>query len=183
MVDELDRKILNMLIANGRQSNRVIVKKLGEEGIRISERGLGKRIARLEKEKVITGYTTMVDMKKVNMCVPRLVTIKLSSPKNFVQRLEDMRGYLKDAPFCDFSARSDGGFDWIELKIFNDTQQANMEADLYRTWFGDIIEDYRSYDLEVYKFGWQLFEEKDFNAFMHAMQTKSEERPLIKLKQ
>ena len=82
MVDELDRKILNMLIANGRQSNRVIVKKLGEEGIRISERGLGKRIARLEKEKVITGYTVMVDMKKVNMCVPRLVT-KIIITKKF----------------------------------------------------------------------------------------------------
>ncbi|KKK57238.1 hypothetical protein LCGC14_3056490, partial [marine sediment metagenome] len=30
MVDELDRKILNMLIADGRQSNRIMVKKLGE---------------------------------------------------------------------------------------------------------------------------------------------------------
>ncbi|MEK0318770.1 MAG: AsnC family protein [Nitrosopumilus sp.] len=183
MVDELDRKILNMLIADGRQSNRIMVKKLGEEGIRISERGLGKRITRLEKERIITGYTAMVDMKKVNMGVPRLITVKLSSPKNFVQRLDDMKQYLKDAPFCDFSARSDGGIDWIELKFFNDVHQANMEADLYRTWFGDIIEDYRSYDLDVYKFGWQLFEEKDFNSFMQAMQKKSEERPLIKLKQ
>ena len=182
MVDELDRRILSMLIADGRQSNRVIVKKLAEEGTRISERGLGKRIKRLEKEKIITGYTAMLDMKKVNMCVPKLVTIKLSSPKNFVQRLEDMKEYLKDAPFCDFSARSDGGFDWIELKIFNDDHQANMEADLYRTWFGDIIEEYTSYDLEIYKFGWQLFQEKDFNAFMSMMQKKSEERPLIKLK-
>ncbi len=55
MVDELDRRILSMLIADGRQSNRVIVKKLAEEGTRISERGLGKRIKRLEKEKIITG--------------------------------------------------------------------------------------------------------------------------------
>jgi len=110
MVDDLDRRILSMLIADGRQSNRVIVKKLAEEGTRISERGLGKRIKRLEKEKIITGYTAMLDMKKVNMGVTKLVTIKLSSPKNFVQRLEKMKEYLKDAPFCDFSARSDGGF-------------------------------------------------------------------------
>jgi len=137
-----------MLIANGRQSNRVMVKTLAETGMRISERGLGKRIARLEMQKIITGYTAIVDMKKVNLGVARLITVKLSSPKNFVQRLEEMKQYLKEAPFCDFSARSDGGFDWIELKIFNDTHQANMEADLYRTWFGDIIDDYRSYDLE-----------------------------------
>ena len=49
MIDELDRKILNMLIADGRQSNRVITRKIVEEGTRISERGLGKRIAKLER--------------------------------------------------------------------------------------------------------------------------------------
>ena len=181
MIDELDRKILNMLIADGRQSNRVITRKLAEEGTRISERGLGKRIIKLERQGIITGYTAMVDMKKVEMSVPRLITIKLSSPKNFVERLNDMKQYLKDAPFCDFSARSDGGFDWIELKFFNSTEQANKEADLYRTWFGDIIEDYRSYDLDVYKFGWQLFQENDFNNFIQSMQRKSEQKPMIKV--
>ena len=178
MFDELDKKILNMLISNGRQSTRAITKKLAEEGIRISERGLGKRIARLEREKVILGYTAIIDMKKVNMGYPRLVTVKLSSPKNYVQRLGDMREYLSDAPFCDFSARSNGSIDWIELKFFNSKEQANIEADLYRTWFGDIIEDYQSYDLDVYKFGWQLFEEKDFHSFIQRMQKKVEEKPL-----
>ncbi len=180
MIDDLDKKILNMLIANGRQSSREITKKLGEEGFKISERGLGKRIAKLERDKIITGYTAIVDMKKVNMGIPRLVTVKLSSPKDFVQRLSDMKEYLADAPFCDFSARSNGSFDWIELKFFNNIEQANAEADLYRTWFGDIIEDYQSYDLDVYKFGWQLFEEKDFHAFMQFMQKKSESKPPIK---
>ena len=99
MFDDLDKKILNMLISNGRQSSRAITKKLAEEGIRISERGLGKRIARLEREKVILGYTAIIDMKKVNMGVPRLVTVKLSSPKNYVQRLADMKDYLTNAPF------------------------------------------------------------------------------------
>ncbi len=178
MIDELDRKILNLLISNGRQSSRAITKKLADEGIKISERGLGKRIARLEREKIIIGYTAIVDMKKVNMAIPRLVTVKLSSPKNYVQRLEDMKEYLKDAPFCDFSARSNGSFDWIELKFFNSIEQANMEADLYRTWFGDIIEDYQSYDLDVYKFGWQLFEEKDFHMFIQQMRKKIEAKPL-----
>ena len=89
MLDDLDKKILNMLIANGRESTRSMTKKLAEEGIKISERGLGKRIARLERNKVILGYTAMVDMKKVNMGIPRLVTVKLSSPKNYVQRLCD----------------------------------------------------------------------------------------------
>lgn len=178
MFDDLDKKILNMLIANGRESTRSMTKRLAQEGIKISERGLGKRIARLEREKVILGYTAMVDMKKVNMGIPRLVTVKLSSPKNYVQRLSEMKEYLTNAPFCDFSARSNGNFDWIELKFFNSVEQANREEDLYRTWFGDIIEDYQSYDLEVYKFGWQLFEEKDFQNFLKFMQTKVNEKSL-----
>lgn len=180
MIDDLDKKILNMLIANGRQSSREITKKLSLEGIKISERGLGKRIARLERNKVITGYTAVVDMKKVSMGVPRLVTVKLSSPVDFVQRLSDMKEYLASAPFCDFSARSNGSFDWIELKFFNNIEQANKEADLYRTWFGDIIEDYQSYDLDVYKFGWQLFDEKTFDSFMKYMQKKSEQQLVTK---
>lgn len=180
MIDDLDKKILNMLIANGRQSSREITKKLSLEGIKISERGLGKRIARLERNKIITGYTAVVDMKKVSMGVPRLVTVKLSSPVDFVQRLSDMKEYLASAPFCDFSARSNGSFDWIELKFFNNIEQANKEADLYRTWFGDIIEDYQSYDLDVYKFGWQLFDEKTFDSFMKYMQKKSEQQLVTK---
>jgi DNA-binding Lrp family transcriptional regulator len=180
MIDDLDKKILNLLIANGRQSSREITKKLSQEGIKISERGLGKRIARLEKNNIITGYTAIVDMKKVNMGIPRLVTVKLSSPVDFVQRLADMKDYLASAPFCDFSARSNGNFDWIELKFFNNIEQANAEADLYRTWFGDIIEDYQSYDLDVYKFGWQLFEEKDFDSFIEFMKKKSDHKLLAK---
>jgi len=177
MIDELDREILNILILNGREPARTIVKKLADKEIKISERGVGKRIARLQRNKIILGYTAVLDMKKVNMSVPRLVTVKLSSPKNFVQRLDDMKKYLTQAPFCDFSARSNGNIDWIELKFFNNTEQANKEADLYRTWFGDIIEDYRSYDLDVYKFGWQLFDEADFERYIKQMHNKEGTNP------
>ena len=177
MIDLMDREILNILILNGRSSARIIVKKLADKDIKISERGVGKRIARLERNKIILGYTAMLDMEKVNMAIPRLVTVKLSSPKNFVQRLDDMKKYLSDAPFCDFSARSVGDIDWIELKLFNSVAQANREEDMYRTWFGDIIEDYRSYDLDVYKFGWQLFDESDFDRFMNWMHEKENTEP------
>ena len=88
MVDELDREILTMLIANGRISARNIVKRLAEKGIKISERGIGKRIERLEKQGVVKGYTTIVDISKVNMSVPRLITVKCTSPKDFVQRMD-----------------------------------------------------------------------------------------------
>ena len=108
----------------------------------------------------------MVDLNQVNMPILRLVTVKFTSPKDFVTRVESMKEYLTDAPYCDFSARTNGNIDWIELKFFNNHQQAQQEEDLYRAWFGDIIEDYRSYDLDIHKMGWQLFDENDFDRFI-----------------
>ena len=166
VIDAVDRQILNLLISNARDSARKIAKKLSDVGIDMSERGIGKRIARLERLGVIHGYTNTVDLNQVNMSILRLVTVKFTSPKNFVTRLEDMKKYLTNAPFCDFSARTNGNIDWIDLKFFNTHEQAQQEEDLYRAWFGDIIEDYRSYDLDIHKMGWQLFDEDEFNKFI-----------------
>ncbi|MDH3657331.1 MAG: AsnC family protein [Nitrosopumilus sp.] len=168
IIDEIDRQIINLLIANARDSTRTIVKKLAGMGTNMSERGIGKRIARLERLGIIHGYTTMVDLNQVNMPILRLVTVKFTSPKDFVARLEDMKGYLANAPYCDFSARTNGNIDWIELKFFNNHKQAQQEEDLYRAWFGDIIEDYRSYDLDIHKMGWQIFDEDDFDQFIQS---------------
>ncbi len=167
-IDAIDRKILNLLIANARDSTRTIVKKLAGMGTEMSERGVGKRIARLEKLEIIHGYTTMVDLNQVNMPILRLITVKFSSPKDFVTRLDEMKQYLSNAPYCDFSARTNGSIDWIELKFFNNHEQAQQEEDLYRAWFGDIMEDYRSYDLDIHKMGWQLFDEEDFKRFIQS---------------
>ena len=168
VIDGVDRQILNLLLANARDSTRTIVKKLADVGINMSERGIGKRIARLEKLNVIHGYTAMVDLNMVNMPILRLVTVKFTSPKDFVSRVEAMKEYLTNAPYCDFSARTNGNIDWIELKFFNNHEQAQQEEDLYRAWFGDIIEDYRSYDLDIHKMGWQLFDEFDFDRFIQS---------------
>ena len=165
-IDAVDRQILNLLIANARDSTRTIAKKLEDMGTNMSERGIAKRIARLERLKIIHGYTTTVDLNEVNMPILRLITVKFTSPKDFVTRVENMKEYLTNAPYCDFSARTNGNIDWIELKFFNNHQQAQQEEDLYRAWFGDIIEDYRSYDLDIHKMGWQLFDEDDFDRFI-----------------
>ena len=167
-IDAIDRQILKLLIANARDSTRKIVKKLEDLGTEMSERGVGKRIARLEKLGIIHGYTTMVDLNQVNMPILRLITVKFTSPKDFVTRLEEMKQYLNNAPYCDFSARTNGNIDWIELKFFNNHEQAQQEEDLYRAWFGDIMEDYRSFDLDIHKMGWQLFDEDDFNRFIQS---------------
>ena len=83
-----------------------------------------------------------------------------------------MKKYLTESPFCDFSARTNGDIDWIELKFFNNHEQAKNEEDLYRAWFGDIIENYKSYDLDIQKWGWQIFDEGTFDSFIQQMVKK-----------
>ena len=97
-IDVTDRQILNLLIANARDSTRTIVKKLAGLGIEMSERGVGKRIAKLEKLGIIRGYTTMVDLNQVNMPILRLITVKFTSPKDFLSRREERKQYLSEAP-------------------------------------------------------------------------------------
>ena len=65
-IDAIDKQILNLLIANARDSTRTIVKKLAGMGTNMSERGVGKRITRLEKLGIIHGYTVMVDLNQKN---------------------------------------------------------------------------------------------------------------------
>ena len=83
----------------------------------------------------------MVISIKVNMSILRLITIKFTFSKDFVTRLAEIKDHLVNAPYCNFSARTNGNIDWIELKFFNNHEQVKQEEDLYRAWFGDIIED------------------------------------------
>lgn len=81
IIDEIDKQILNLLIANARDSTRTIVQKLADIGTKMSERGIGKRIAKLEKLGVIHGYTTMVDLNQVNMPIFALSRLNLPLQK------------------------------------------------------------------------------------------------------
>ncbi len=59
-VDELDREIIRELMKNARKSSREIAKNLG-----ISASTLIQRVNRLEKEKVILGYSANIDYSKL----------------------------------------------------------------------------------------------------------------------
>jgi hypothetical protein len=40
------------------------------------------------------------------------------------------------------------------------------------------MEDYRSYDLDIHKMGWQLFDEDDFNRFIKSTCKKEGTEPV-----
>jgi len=61
-LDELDRKILRMLVEDSRLSYREIAKRLG-----VSHANVSSRIRLLEDKKVIRGYATIVDPELMNL--------------------------------------------------------------------------------------------------------------------
>jgi len=46
-----------------------------------------------------------------------------------------------------FAGRARGDLDWINFKVFPSRETADLESDFYRSCFGDIIHEYRAYDV------------------------------------
>ena len=76
MVDAKDHKIIDALMDNSRQSFRQIAAKLG-----ISTVTVMKRVKKLEKEKIITGYIVTIDYDKLGYDIDVLINVKISQGK------------------------------------------------------------------------------------------------------
>jgi len=72
-VDETDRAILNQLIRDPRQSYREIARKTMKSPATVMN-----RIKQLEKEKVIKGYTTMVDYDRLGYDITVIIEIQIA---------------------------------------------------------------------------------------------------------
>ena len=63
-LDEFDRKIIKALQGNGRLSNIDVAKNVG-----LSHSSCSRRIARLERDGIITGYRALTDRQKLGLSV------------------------------------------------------------------------------------------------------------------
>lgn len=108
MSDAKDRKIIDALIDNSRQSFREVAKKLG-----ISVVTVMKHVKKLEKDRIIEGYTAMVDYDKLGYDIDVLVNIKVAHGK-----YEEVYNRLKNHP--DILALYDvtGDFDAVIVAKF-----------------------------------------------------------------
>jgi DNA-binding Lrp family transcriptional regulator len=72
-IDEIDRKILNVLLENSRLSYREIAKKAGVSVVTIM-----KRVKELEKQKVIKSYTAELDYELLGFDVSAVIKMRIS---------------------------------------------------------------------------------------------------------
>jgi DNA-binding Lrp family transcriptional regulator len=75
-LDETDEKILKHLLVDARQSARQLALKLGMSTVTILS-----RIKKLEKEKIIKGYTAIIDHEKIGYSLTAIIEIMAKNDK------------------------------------------------------------------------------------------------------
>lgn len=75
-LDNLDKKIINVLIENSRLSYRQIAKK-----VKVSVATVMHHVKKLENEKIIKNYTTTIDYERLDYDIQVLIDIRVAKGK------------------------------------------------------------------------------------------------------
>ncbi len=167
-LDSTDMALLRVLLNDASMPAAEISKKLSKHGIDITERGTRKRIIALEKHGIIKSHTVVIDDSFAGRNINRIILVKFKNTKDFVRRLEKYKKYLNDSPYCTFAIRIRGDLDWLHYKSFPTKNIADKEDDVFRELFGDVMQEYRSYDAEVIKQNFfQILDENSISSYLN----------------
>ncbi|MDE1769208.1 MAG: GAF domain-containing protein [Thaumarchaeota archaeon] len=161
MLDEIDKIILAQLGKNARISSHDISKILQSMNYTITDRAVRQRLARLEKNRTIIGYSTILNPEIVSEKINRTILVKFKFSKNTNDAIERLTNYLNESPFCIYSARLSGDFDWVCHFVFSSIEQYDLETNNFLNRFADLISDLRSYESKAKKsMPYVLFDEQ-----------------------
>jgi DNA-binding Lrp family transcriptional regulator len=151
MLDEIDKVILFHLGRNARVSSQEISSTLHGMGFTITDRAIRQRLQRLEKNKSILGYSAILNPSLASEKVNRTILVKFKFSKNITDGIDRLTKYLNESPFCIYSARLSGDFDWVCHFVFSSIEQYDLETNNFLNRFSDIISDLRSYESKATK--------------------------------
>lgn len=164
MLDDIDKVILTHLGKNARTSSQEIAGILKGMNFTITDRAIRQRLERLQKKKVILGYAAILNPDLVSDKVNRTVLIKFKFSKNTQETIKRLETYLNESPFCIYSARLHGDFDWVCHFVFSSVEQYDLETNNFLNRFADLISDFRSYESKAAKSSlYVLFDEQSTN--------------------
>jgi DNA-binding Lrp family transcriptional regulator len=110
-VDALDRDIIAALRADGRLSMRALA-----EQLHISRAGAYSRVARLERDGVITGYAATIDPSRVGAGLSAYVYLKIAQ-----QSWKALQGRIMQMAEVEHAALVSGDYDIVLLIRTGDT--------------------------------------------------------------
>ena len=126
-LDETDRRIVDELRGDGRRSMRALA-----AALHISRANVYTRVARLERDRVITGYTAIVDPQRYGHTLSAYVYLKVQQ-----QAWKRLQERLLDIPEVDHAAYISGEHDIVLLVR---TRDAAALRDLVLTRLQDMPE-------------------------------------------
>jgi Lrp/AsnC family leucine-responsive transcriptional regulator len=90
-MDAIDRRIIGLLMRNGRMSNLELAEKVG-----LSPTPCSRRIRQLEEAGVITGYSARIDPAALGLALSVIVSVKLG--QHGPDGHEEFRKAIRDRP-------------------------------------------------------------------------------------
>jgi DNA-binding Lrp family transcriptional regulator len=151
MVDEIDKIILSNLGKNARISSQNIATHLQNLGYTITDRAIRQRLARLEKNNTILGYSAILNPSLVSEKVNRTILLKFKFTKKTEELINLFKKYVEESTFCIYSSKLSGDFDWICHFVFDSIEQYDLESHNFLNRFSELISDFRSYESKIIK--------------------------------
>jgi Lrp/AsnC family transcriptional regulator, regulator for asnA, asnC and gidA len=127
-IDETDKKLLNVLLADSRLSYRQIASKLS-----VSVATVMNRIKKLEKDKVIKGYTTVLDYDKLGYDIDAIISMKISKGK-----LLQVENKIANHPSVAAVFDTTGDFDSVAIAKFKNRKALDTFLKKVQTY--DFVE-------------------------------------------
>ncbi|HEU5488434.1 MAG TPA: AsnC family transcriptional regulator [Candidatus Nitrosotalea sp.] len=143
-VDEIDRRILELLMENARTPARQIAIRLRNEGHDLQDRAVAYRIARLEKKQIIKGYETILRQSVVEDF--EALYLKFRTTKSIESLVDQVCDFVKDLPNCLMTATVTGNWNLLVLTA-KDESGKKCEKQIIEK-FCEHIEDYRVCNLK-----------------------------------
>lgn len=143
-VDEIDRRILELLMENARTPARQIAIRLRNEGHDLQDRAVAYRIGRLEKKQIIKGYETILRQSVVEDF--EALYLKFRTTKSIESLVDQVCNFVKDLPNCLMTATVTGNWNLLVLTA-KDESGKKCEKQIIEK-FCEHIEDYRVCNLK-----------------------------------
>jgi len=137
-VDELDKKILSLIVTHARRSSSEIARRTG-----VSEGSVRHRLKRLRQQKVILRHVVFLDTAKVGM---QYIKLHFHVKNMTVERLREMREYARLQPNIIYGNEAIGGhFLEFDLNIRSSAELYSI-IDGFRNRFCDSIRSYEFFE-------------------------------------
>lgn len=115
-MDELDKKIMNLLMKNGRTKYKKMAEKL-----HTTVGTIHNRIKRMEKNKELQGFVAIVDHKKFGYDIVAIIHVIIKG--GYLEHVEEK--YAKHKNVCSIYDVT-GNYDAVIVAKFKDTEELNV---------------------------------------------------------